>query len=85
MNGKSKYTITLVLSLLLGLALITGGCSSSDEKVPEKADQQNLQDNGETGGDGRPGQDDSKLSGDTSREDIGSQPITESQARLGDR
>lgn len=31
MNGKSKHTITLFLSLLLGLTLIAGGCSSSDQ------------------------------------------------------
>lgn len=76
MNGKSKYTITLVLSLLLGLALITGGCSSSDETAPEKA----IEDANQQRGDDRSGQDDSKSPDDGSR-DIGSQPITESQGR----
>lgn len=56
MNGKSKHTITLV-SLLLGLALIVGGCASSGETAPEQGDQP----------------------------DLGSQSITESQERVGDR
>ena len=42
MNGKSKYTITLLFSLLLGLALIMGGCSSSSAE----ADQQKSQGSG---------------------------------------
>ena len=64
MNGKSKFTKTLFLSLFLGLALIAAGCSSSGEKTMEQADPQKSQDNGETGRDARPVQDDSQFSGE---------------------